>query len=95
MGGQQKLNMTHGYEHLLNLYDEEGLIYPRIELFEQGAYAYGRVGMEDKAMHFARMARDWWIWAVGREALETRRVEEFISDPQKHPKWRIDVDDRV
>jgi hypothetical protein len=86
--------MTRGYEQLLNMYDEEGLIYPKIELFEQGAYAYGQIGMEDKAMQFATMAKDWWVWAVGREAAETRRVEEFLKDPEKHPKWKSDLADR-
>lgn len=88
----QKLNLTRGYEHLLSLYDEERLIYPKIGLFEQSAYAYGRIGMKDEALRYAHIARDWWSWAAGREAAETIRLERFLKEPTKHEKWMIDLE---
>ena len=91
VGGQGKPNATRGIEEILRLYEEEGLIYPKIELLEQGAYAYGQIGKEEEAMAFAKKARQWWSWAVGKDGVETRRIEEFLKEPEKHPRWRLDV----
>ncbi|KAF2672451.1 SET domain-containing protein [Microthyrium microscopicum] len=64
-GEQKKPNMTASIEELLQLYDDEGLIFPKIELFELGAYAYGQMGKEEMAMKYAHRAKQWWNWAVG------------------------------
>lgn len=84
----QQRTMTRHAEELMRLYDKEGLVIPKMEIFEIGAYAHGQVGHARKAMKWAKRARQWYIWARGPKSADAQRLSAFIEDPRRHPGWR-------
>jgi hypothetical protein len=71
-------NRTTIAEELINLYDEEGLIVPKMELCEVMAFTYWKTGERKRAAELAEIARDWVGWMEGNGSERLKKLDGFL-----------------